>query len=71
MNELHQNEEYKKVDLGKFINPYNNGFDITTPMASISEIWTDYDNFYQKSADYKNSEVGKAEEKQIKKQNLV
>ena len=35
-------------------------------MASISEIWTDYDNFYQKSADYKNSEVGKAEEKQIK-----
>ena len=66
LNELHQNEEYKKVDLGKFINPYNNGFDITTPMASISEIWTDYDNFYQKSADYKNSEVGKAEEKQIK-----
>ena len=66
LNELHQKEEYKKIDLGKFINPYNNGFDITMPMANISEIWTDYDNFYLKSADYKNSEAGKAEEKQIK-----
>lgn len=66
LDELHQKEEYQKMDLEKFINPYNNGFDITMPLTNISEIWTDYDNFYQKDSAYRNSETGKTEEKQIK-----
>ncbi|QQB73712.1 autotransporter domain-containing protein [Fusobacterium canifelinum] len=66
LEELHQKEEYKKIDLGKFIDPYNSNFDITTPMAEIGEIWTDYDNLYQKSLKYLNSEAGKTEENQIK-----
>ena len=67
LNELHQREEYKNIDLGKFINPFAIDYDITIPLANISEVWTDYDEFYQKDLGYRNSEVGKLEEKRIEK----
>ena len=67
LNELHQREEYKNIDLGKFINPFAIDYDITMPLANISEVWTDYDEFYQKDLGYRNSEVGKLEEKRIEK----
>jgi autotransporter beta-domain protein len=67
LNELHQREEYKNIDLGKFINPFAIDYDITIPLANISEVWTDYDEFYQKDLGYRNSEVGKVEEKHIEK----
>ena len=67
LNELHQREEYKNIDLGKFINPFAVDYDITIPLANISEVWTDYDEFYQKDLGYRNSEVGKLEEKRIEK----
>ena len=67
LNELHQREEYKNIDLGKFINPFAIDYDITIPLANISEVWTDYDEFYQKDLGYRNSEVGKLEEKHIEK----
>ena len=67
LNELHQREEYKNIDLGKFINPFTIDYDITIPLANISEVWTDYDEFYQKDLGYRNSEVGKLEEKRIEK----
>ena len=67
LNELHQREEYKNIDLGKFINPFAIDYDITVPLANISEVWTDYDEFYQKDLGYRNSEVGKLEEKRIEK----
>ncbi|EFE87105.1 autotransporter outer membrane beta-barrel domain-containing protein [Fusobacterium periodonticum] len=67
LNELHQREEYKNIDLGKFINPFAIDYDITISLANISEVWTDYDEFYQKDLGYRNSEVGKVEEKRIEK----
>lgn len=65
LEELHQKDEYKKLNLEKFINPYDTTFDITGPMAKIGEVWTEYDDFYSKDLAYRNSEAGKAEEKKI------